>query len=266
MTTNSSVRVLGCWAMQAFGETSSFLLQFGATKILLDSGPGVCRQLYAVSEPLTEIDVIVLSHVHADHILGFPYAIFTRSVQERTAKNPVKPVHVFADPDTLRAAQILLSTCYPDRIFKIEWNIIEVDGTISLGPDLQMRTLTNDHTVPARAFRFDYEDVSVGYTSDTRPTPNLASFFANVDLLIVEAFGTTADFGALAVSQKHLLAADAGKLAADAAARRALLFHMHLPYRDPEKNAQLLAEVKEHYNGPVEVGSDLLGIVLTTSE
>jgi ribonuclease BN (tRNA processing enzyme) len=70
------IRVLGkspAW-QDADGACSGYLVEGSGQRVLLDCGPGVFAKLRRFVDYL-EIDAVVISHLHADHILDLvPFA------------------------------------------------------------------------------------------------------------------------------------------------------------------------------------------------
>src|SRR5690242_15681743 len=61
------------WA-DAGGACSGYLVESGDTSVLLDCGPGVLGKLRTVRD-YAKVDAVVISHLHADHILDVvPFA------------------------------------------------------------------------------------------------------------------------------------------------------------------------------------------------
>jgi ribonuclease Z len=65
--------------------TSSTMLRRGGERILVDCGEGAQRRLMQSTVGLADIDVILLTHCHADHYLGLPGLLKTFDLRERTA-------------------------------------------------------------------------------------------------------------------------------------------------------------------------------------
>jgi ribonuclease BN (tRNA processing enzyme) len=79
----------------AGGACSGYLIETDATKVLLDCGNGVFGKLRERVD-YTEVDAVVISHLHADHFLDlvpFSYALIYAPKQQ-----PV-PVHIWEGTD-----------------------------------------------------------------------------------------------------------------------------------------------------------------------
>lgn len=255
------VRVLGYWAVEAFGESTSFLIESEGNKILLDTSPGVCRELNKANIKMTDIDAILLSHVHGDHLLGFPYAIFTRKVQARSLAQDIPPIVVISNKETINSARDLINACYPERndlIFQTK--VTHEDYTEIIIGDISIKSMRVDHTVPTLAFRIESDGKSIGCTGDTRPLGGLSKFLSGVDLLMVEAFGTRKQFEKIAEVQKHLLADEAGIIANEAGVDRIMPYHFHLPYKNTKEMDELISELKESYKKEIIIPADQLSV------
>ena len=92
------------------------------------------------------------------------------------------------------------------------------------------------------------------YAADTRPSTSVVGHAKGTDLLVHEAYGTDGD-----AEQAHLFghstAAEAGKVAREAGARRLLLTHLRAEaFVGPR---ELVAEAATVFGGTVEVARDL---------
>ncbi len=62
---------------------SSMLVRRGGDQLLIDCGEGTQRQLMR-STGLVELDAILITHTHGDHVLGLPGILKTFALRERT--------------------------------------------------------------------------------------------------------------------------------------------------------------------------------------
>jgi ribonuclease BN (tRNA processing enzyme) len=57
---------------------SSYLLQTGEQTLLIDCGPGSVRRLLEAGIEITDIDHLLLTHLHYDHCVDYGYLTLTR--------------------------------------------------------------------------------------------------------------------------------------------------------------------------------------------
>lgn len=82
----------GASAPSARRGLSATLLRAGGDRILVDCGEGTQRQLVK-TVGLPEIDVILITHLHADHWLGLPGMLKTYDLRDRE-----RPLELFGPP------------------------------------------------------------------------------------------------------------------------------------------------------------------------
>ena len=98
----------------AFGSlgrhNAGYLLETQATRILLDSGPGILTALKAQDQKPASIDAIIISHLHGDHFAGIPFLLleFTYQSQRR------RPLKIIGPPGIEKRVMMLCRTLYAD--------------------------------------------------------------------------------------------------------------------------------------------------------
>src|SRR5437868_12694761 len=63
---------------------SSVLLRFGRHLVLFDCGEGTQISLRQLGWGIKDIDLILISHVHGDHVTGLPGLLLTQGNSSRT--------------------------------------------------------------------------------------------------------------------------------------------------------------------------------------
>ena len=198
------IRVLGCSGSIAAGcRTTAFLLD---NDVLIDAGTGVGDLSL---DELAQIDDVLLSHSHLDHILGVP--LLADSVMRRRLGGP--PIRVHALPETLQALRqhIFNGTIWPDftRLPTPEQPVLSLHP-IALGQVLhfgarRIEVLPASHTVPAVGYAVMAPGGAWVFTGDTGPNPALWQRLAQFDvahLVIETAFRNEEE--ALATRSRHL--------------------------------------------------------------
>jgi ribonuclease BN (tRNA processing enzyme) len=201
-----NLRVLGCSGSIAAGSrTTSFLL---GQHVLVDAGTGVGDLTLA---ELAEVDHILISHSHLDHVLGI--ALLADSVMRLRTASERGPIRVHALPETLQALRdhVFNGALWPDftRLPSAEAPILALQPiTVGQRFELDGRTievLPASHTVPAVGFAIEGREGWVAYTGDTGPNPALWQRLSGLrlsDLIIETAFGD--DERQLARISRHL--------------------------------------------------------------
>lgn len=200
------IRVLGCsGAIAAGSRTTSFLVDHD---VLVDAGTGVGD---LPLEALAQIDHILISHSHLDHVLAI--GLLADSVMRLRAASGRGPIQVHALPQTLDALRthIFNGVIWPDFTRlptperpALQLMPIEVGQQLVLGGKT-FEVLSAAHTVPAVGFALQGREAWWVYTGDTGPNPALWQRLStmNVGHLVIEtAFGN--DECELADLSQHL--------------------------------------------------------------
>ncbi len=274
---------------------SSVLLRQGRQLILFDCGEGTQISLRSLGWGLKAIDLILISHLHGDHVTGLPGLMLTLGNSGR-----IEPVRIVG-PVGLRDVVQSLLVVAPYLPFELRIDE-QLGGETFQAADLHIRSTAGDHHVSCLAYRLDLPraprflperaealgvplqhwarlqrgetvagiapdqvlgparpGLSVGLVTDTRPTDDLARLVREVDLLVCEAtFGDDAD-QQRAVERKHMTFREAAILARQAEVRQLLLTHFSTSVADPEAFA---SNARDVFPATI-VGRDHLSLQLT---
>jgi len=183
------IRVLGCSGAIAEGSrTTSFLVDHD---VLVDAGTGVGD---LPLEALAQIDHILISHSHLDHILAI--GLLADSVMRLRAAQGRGPIQVHALPETLDALRkhIFNGVIWPDftRLPHADKPVLQL-VPFGVGEQLHLggkrfEVLSAMHTVPAVGFALHGRDGWWVYTGDTGPNPALWARLSSMKVthLIIE--------------------------------------------------------------------------------
>ena len=237
-------------------SSCSVLIQVGASKLLFDSGPGTMRRLLEAQTSIFDITHIFYSHFHPDHSGEFvPFIFATKYPDSSLRKNPLTVtgghglLYFYERLKTVYGQWIELA---PGLLEIIEFDNEKPD-TITF-EDFTVNTAPVQHIEESIAFRVVSRDgFSAVYTGDTDYTESIIDLAKDADLLICEC--------ALPDKLKtkgHLTPSLAGDLAAKAAVRKLVLTHFY-PQCD---EADITAECRKTYSGPLVLAEDLMEIKL----
>lgn len=235
-----SVAVPGPDTVGVGGNTSCVEVRCGKTLMILDGGTGM-RLLGQSLLPEMPLEAyIFFSHVHWDHIQGFPYFTpafvrgnkfhlfggnnVSRTLEETLAGQmdyPSFPVHL-----TEMGASMSFTDLYEGQVIRIG--------------DVQIVNARGNHPNGVFAYRLDWEGKSVVYATDTEHyaivDAKLKKLSMNTDVLIYDAMYLPEEYsgevgGGPKTGWGHSTYEHGVHLAKAANARRLLLFH-HDPAQD----------------------------------
>lgn len=258
---------------------------------IVDSGAGSTRILGAMRIPYGEIDGILLTHYHSDHIDGLGELQMQRWVNSGSTS----PVPVYGPGPDVRDVVDGLNLAYgASRIGRtkhhseaivpasgagavaVEFPVPPIGfGEIVLEKDgLKITAFLVDHAPvePAVGYRFDYKGRSVLISGDTKKSANLQKFAKGVDLLVHEALSKELvrriTDGARAAGRTRLVKitsdildyhaspTEAAEIARDSDVGHLVFHHIVPPLLLSPMEDAFLEGVDDVYEGPVTLSRD----------
>ena len=142
---------------------AAYLVRRGGERILVDCGEGTQRQMLRSSAGLADIDVALITHYHADHVLGLPGMLKTFSLRARDA-----PLTIYG-PRGLASLMGSLDRVVGRLSFPLE--LVELEAGQTLQRDgYRVEPFATDHRAPSLGYalcedirpgRFDMETATV---------------------------------------------------------------------------------------------------------
>ena len=215
--------------------------------MLVDIGPGVVSQLVRRHHP-DELDAVVVSHMHADHMLDLVTLRYVYPWRQRPREDRLR---VVLPPGSADQVRDLAKGVGNAKHFESCFRLSEHDGTSPLTyAGLSLTPVRTQHYIPCWGFRIEADGRRLAYTADTAPSDGLSQLADGADLLLSEATLRSLDEDAAPPEPRgHLTPAEAGVAARDARAGKLLL--THLPVDGDGSWARTLAA--EAFSGNVEV-------------
>jgi len=258
--------------MNRFGPST--LVEAGGQKFLFDAGRGALQRLTQIGVRWQAVRGIFLTHLHSDHVVGFPDLWLTGWLV-RPGRDV--PLHVWGPRGTTKMMSHLEQAYEYDIRIRLYDDRASPEGVVLLTEDVsegvvydrggvKITAFDVDHKPikPAFGYRIDHAGRSVVLSGDTRFSDNLIKFAQGVDLLVHEVVvpETIRRAGApperaKAVIDHHVTPEQAGEVFSRVKPRLAVYSHIVLPDATEQ---DLVPPTRKTYGGPLEVGEDLMVI------
>lgn len=232
-------------------SSCSAIVRGKTVHMLLDTGPGIMRQLLKLNIHINDIDMILLSHFHLDHCAEMPPFLFATKYSglKRTKKLTL------VGGTGIKELFENLNNAYGQSLDMPEdwFQIIELGekGQFDTGFEgIGLEYIKVCHKPESRAFRLtDETGFSIVYSGDTDYCEPLIDLAKGSDLLICES-----SFPDGLKTKGHLTSSLAGEIAAKACVKKLVLTHMY-----PEcDSVDIKAQCQKKFNGQVICARDLL--------
>ena len=254
-------------------STSYLIWRDGVPRVLVDSGGGSALRFGESGATMSDLDVILLTHLHIDHTADLTALVKSSFFEERQ-----RPLPLFGPegnpnfPSTTRFIQSLFGT--PNGAYRYLNDFVtpgaagaylleshnvgpgphEVRKIHDSGGIRILATRVVHGGVPALAYRVEVDHVSVAFSGDTDGNNgNLEQIARNADLFVAH---NAVPEGATGVERSlHMPPAVIGKIASTAAVKQLVLSHRML--RTLGHEAGTLEAIRSSYSGAVHFADDL---------
>jgi len=187
------LKFIGCG--DAFGSNGRFNTCFHVTgqkaNFLIDCGASSLIALKANQVRLNEIELILITHFHADHFGGIPFFMLdAQFFSKRT-----QPLVIAGPPGLPTWYERVMETSFPGSAqtrprFDLSLIELSVEHTVRLaGVKITPFPVHHDNLGgPFFAYRLEVEGRIMAYTGDTEWTDTLIAVGRDADLFIAEAY------------------------------------------------------------------------------
>jgi ribonuclease Z len=257
----------------------STLVEAGDQKLLIDAGRGAAIRLAQLGVPLGRIDALLLTHYHSDHTSGIPDVWLTGWLESHfgTRRSPFRVIgppgakELMANLERAYAADIKIRIAdekLPPTGIAVAVDEFGTDGPVYQKNGVRVIAFEVDHgdlIKPAYGYRIEYGGRAVVLSGDTRLNENVVRYATDADLLIHEVAIARPELMAESYVQRimahHTTPRQAGSVFARSRPKLAVYTHLvFLASREvpPATTADVLAETRQSYEGPLQIGEDLM--------
>lgn len=235
------VTVIGHWGGYPApnGATSSYMIEKDGFTLVIDMGSGALSKLQHYKH-VNDIDAVILSHYHHDHVADVGVLQYARLVQYYvTNHETILPIYGHMEN------QIAFESLTHDQTIGRSY---DPSGALKVGP-FTITFLRTKHPVPCYGMRITDGETVIVYTADTAYQEEWIEFSTAADLLITDCNFYEEQDG---IDAGHMNSKEGATIANKAKVGELLL--SHLPqYGD---NEQLVTEANKYYKGKIQLASE----------
>lgn len=199
------------------GHTSILIESSSGEVILLDAGEGVYAKLKNFGYDVDDINYVVITHGHGDHVLGLPTLVQIRM------HNDLEKLCIITFHENVETIKTILKiTGYNNAENFVKILELEPNKELSIG-EYTLEFIEARHTIPAVSVKVNVEGKCIVYSGDTAYNPKLKDFAKQCNLLIHEA----SNYSQEAYKYGHSSYQDAMKIAAEADVDTLALVHFY---------------------------------------
>jgi ribonuclease BN (tRNA processing enzyme) len=254
-------------------STSYLVWRGGIPRVLVDSGGGSALRFGESGATMSDLDVILLTHLHVDHTADLTALVKSSFFEERHRTLPIYgPDGNRIFPSTTRFIKTLFGNpngayaylsdfvtpgaadSYPLEAHDVDPGAQDVRQIYSAQGTRIFATRVVHGGVPALAYRVEMDNVSIAFSGDTDGNNgNLERLARNVNLFVAH---NAVPEGATGVERSlHMPPSVIGKIASAAAVKQLVLSHRML--RTLGHESESLTAIRATYNGTVTFADDL---------
>jgi ribonuclease Z len=257
------------------------LVEAGDQKLLFDAGRGATIRLWQLKIPFNRVGPLFLTHFHSDHVVGIPDLWLTgwlggpfgRRSSPFHVIGPTGTKDLMANLERAYSADIKIRIAdenYPPDGVRVVADEFSAEGVVYDKDGVRVTAFEVDHgdvIKPAVGYRIDYKGRSVVISGDTRFSENVIKHATGADVLIHEVMAVRPELlqdpQVRRVMAHHTSPQEAGTVFTRARPKLAVYTHLVLrsgPNAPALTPAEIVAQTRETYSGPLEVGEDLLSV------
>ncbi len=262
-----------------------FILEICGQRLMIDCGPASTYKMHRMGIPCTSVHDLFFTHLHSDHISDYLCFLMTRFDQSIGTEKDLQvrgptPIKKITDsmwsPHGVFWYDVEARTNHPMSVHAFHSRggkgerpapVVQVteysEGKVAQGKGWTCRAWEVKHAQPyieCYGFRFETDEGVVAFSGDTAPIESVVELARDADLFVMEAVHREEKIQTYpsVISESGTLSA--GRLAAEAGAKRLVINHQSITLDPPEETTQGIAEIKSVYDGPLFWACDMMDV------
>jgi ribonuclease BN (tRNA processing enzyme) len=228
------------------------LIKGGDQSILLDSGSGTLGKMLRAGVTYKEVDAVLYSHIHPDHVADLVPLIFACKYHEDPRTKDLRILGGRGFRDYFEGLRNVYGSWIEPETFRIHIQEVLADD-IEIG-ELRITTLPLEHAPQSVGYRMaSPTGRTVVYSGDTDYCPNIVDLARGADLLILEC-----SFPEGQKVKGHLTPVLAGRIAHEAGCTRLVLTHLYPPC----DQSDIRGDCQNVFPGEVLLAEDMMCIAI----
>jgi ribonuclease BN (tRNA processing enzyme) len=220
------------------------------THILIDSGPGALRKMLEMGITYLDMDLILYTHLHPDHVADLVAILFASKYGDLPREKDLLCAGGAGFKSYFEKLKSLYGSWIEPKSYQLTIKELSEDPLLYRGIKVLSRPMA--HLPNSVGYRIEFKDgKSVAVSGDTDYCENIIDLGFEVDLLILEC-----SFPDGKKVEGHLTPSLAGRIALESHCKNLLLTHLY-PVCD---QFDILNQCKQVYQGEIIVGEDLMKI------
>jgi len=265
-----------------------FLVELGnGEKFVFDAGLGCAERISAMKIPYDYLDKVFIGHLHADHIGDLDAIWVGGSIANRQRPlrvwGPSGAKEELGTKSMVKYMQKMYAWDYASRVGNVNTKGLEIEvhefdykkvQVVYEENDVKITSIPAIHAIDGSvSYILEWNGLKFFFSSDTYPNKWEMEYAKNADLVIHECFAPPSIMhikqrfpvgDALNVAtQVHTSPAMFGKVMSEIKPRMAVGYHV---FNDFDTQPQILEEIRQTYDGPVEVAIDYMVFNVTKKD
>lgn len=218
--------------------------------VLIDSGSGTLRRMLEAGITYRDIDLLLYTHIHPDHISELIPILFACKYADLPRQKDLVLLGGPGFKDHFAQLKKVYGSWIEPQSYHL--TVQETFENPSLFAEMMISSKPMVHIRESVGYRIELRDgKSIAISGDTDYCKNIVDLASGVDLLILEC-----SFPNGKKVEGHLTPSLAGKIGSESGCKRLLLTHFY-PVCDP---SHILKQCKEVFGGEILLAEDLMKI------